>query len=247
MPEQAPLTAEQKKVLQEKLQNLSPEELKQLQQQQCIFCQIVSGKIPSKKIYEDEQALVILDINPAVKGHLLLLPKEHYAIMPQVPEAILSHLFTVSKRLSQLLLRGLKASGTTIFIANGLAAGQRAQHLLVHIIPRKEADHLLEVEEKVVDEETRTTFQASIENRFNELIGLKKQVVPVAEKKPESKMGKSKVVAAEDSPRPKPVPAPVKVPSLSKTPASSGKKKSAVPKPIAQEKVSLDDIASLFK
>ena len=78
-------TEEQRKQWEEKIKNMSPEELQELQRQQCIFCQIISSKIPSKKIYEDSTCLAVLDINPAAKGHLLLLPKEHYAIMPQVP------------------------------------------------------------------------------------------------------------------------------------------------------------------
>ena len=93
------LTPEQQEELQEKLKNMSPEELQEFQKKQCIFCQIIAGKIPSKKIYEDEKCLAVLDINPAAKGHLLLLPKEHYAIMPQIPDKILSHLFLVSKKL----------------------------------------------------------------------------------------------------------------------------------------------------
>src|SRR3989344_9251805 len=132
MPE---MNEEQRKALEEKLKNMSPEELAKLQKQQCIFCQIVANKIPTKKIFEDEKCLAILDINPAAKGHLLLIPKEHYAIMPQVSEELLNHLTTISKKLSQLLLRALKVSGTNIFIANGLAAGQRAQHFLIHVIP----------------------------------------------------------------------------------------------------------------
>ena len=90
MPEE--MTEEQRQALQEKLKNMKPEELAQLQKQQCIFCQIISGKIPAKKIYDDEIAIAILDINPASKGHLLLLPKEHYMIMPQVPDGVLAAL-----------------------------------------------------------------------------------------------------------------------------------------------------------
>jgi len=168
---------EQRKELEEKLKNMSPEELKEFQTQQCIFCQIVSGKIPSKKVYEDEQCIAILDINPAAKGHILLLPKEHYAIMPQMPDKELSHLYSVAKRLSQALLKGLKVSGTNLFVANGLPAGQRAQHFILHIIPRKEGDGLLEVKEKLVDNEMRTKVHDLIETKFNEIMKIKKKAV----------------------------------------------------------------------
>src|SRR3990170_5142515 len=98
---------EQMKALQEKIKNMSPEELKEFQKQQCIFCQIIAGKVQSKRIYEDENVLAVLDINPANPGHVLLLTKEHYSIMPQIPLEVLEHVFLVAKKLSNALLRGI--------------------------------------------------------------------------------------------------------------------------------------------
>ena len=191
------LTPEQQKELQEKLKNMSLEELLEFQKQQCIFCQIISGKIPSKKIYEDDKNIAILDINPAAKGHILLLPKEHYAIMPQIPEKEITNLFLQAKKMSQLILKALKVSGTNIFVANGLAAGQKAQHFMIHIIPRKEDDGILGIEEKLTDEEMRTKVKSLIENKFNELMGVKKEVVEVEEKK-----GKKKKVEEKEEEAP---------------------------------------------
>ncbi len=139
MPEQN-INPEQMKALQEKIKQMSPEELKDFQKQQCVFCQIVAGKIQAKKVYEDEQTLGILDINPANPGHILLLTKEHYSIMPQVPDDELAHVFMVVKSLSNSMLRGIDAQGTNVLVANGVSAGQRAQHFMVHVIPRKEND-----------------------------------------------------------------------------------------------------------
>ena len=133
-------TEKQMKEFQEKMKDMSPEEINELQKQQCVFCQIIDGKVASKKIYEDKKCLAILDINPANPGHLVLMPKEHYPLMPLIPEDILRHMFMVSKALSQVMLTSLGAEGTDIFIANGSAAGQRAQHFMLHIIPRKTAD-----------------------------------------------------------------------------------------------------------
>ena len=134
------ISPEQLKVLQEKIKNMSPEELKEFQKKQCIFCQIVSGRIQAKKIYEDENVVSILDINPANPGHILLLTKEHYSIMPQIPDDDIAHIFMIAKSLSNSMLRSIDAHGTNIIVANGIAAGQRAQHFMVHIIPRKEND-----------------------------------------------------------------------------------------------------------
>ncbi|MCK5107697.1 MAG: HIT domain-containing protein [Nanoarchaeota archaeon] len=128
--------------MQEKIKNMSPEELKEFQKQQCIFCHIVSGKVPSKKIYEDNKCIAILDINPANIGHILLLPKEHYMIMPQVPDEIMAHLAIISKQLSNTCLKAFQCQGTNIFVANGLVAGQKAQHFMIHVIPRFDGDDL---------------------------------------------------------------------------------------------------------
>lgn len=134
------ISPEELKALQEKIKQMSPEELKEFQKKQCIFCQIVAGKIQSRKVFEDEKAVAILDINPANPGHVLLLTKEHYSIMPQLPDDEVSHVFMVAKALSNSMLRGIEVHGTNIIVANGIAAGQRAQHFMVHVIPRKEND-----------------------------------------------------------------------------------------------------------
>jgi len=236
MPEQAPLTEEQKKELQEKIKNMSPEQLLQLQKQQCIFCQIVAGKIPSKKVYEDQFCLAVLDINPAAKGHVLILPKEHYAIMPQVPDEPLAYLFSAAKKISQVLLRGLKMSGTNIFIANGLAAGQKSQHFMIHLIPRKEGDKLLDTEEKLVDDDTRKKVKVAVENKLNQVLGIKREIIDVEEKKATAVIPEKKkeVTPKKEKPAPK---EPIK-----ETP----KKEKAEPSRKSED-VSLDDIANLFK
>lgn len=119
---------------------MTPEQMAALAKQQCIFCQIASGKVASRKIYEDDKVIGVLDINPANPGHVLLITKEHYVVMPQIPDDVVAHIGMVAKGISHALLRALKAQGTTIFAANGVAAGQRAQHFMLHIIPRMEND-----------------------------------------------------------------------------------------------------------
>ncbi|MFC1728029.1 HIT family protein [Nanoarchaeota archaeon] len=125
---------------QDDLKDMSPEQIMELQKQQCIFCKIIKGEIPAKKVYEDDICVAILDINPANPGHVLLLPKEHFTIMPQIPEEVIEHLAIISKQLSGAALKSFGAQGTNIFIANGAIAGQRAPHFMIHIIPRKEGD-----------------------------------------------------------------------------------------------------------
>jgi histidine triad (HIT) family protein len=123
---------------------LSLEQQKALeaQKEQCPFCKIIKGEIPSKKVYEDDKILAILDINPATKGHLLVMPKEHYPIMPLIPPETFEHLAIKTKKLSKAVKEGALVFGTNIFIANGAAAGQQSQHFMLHVIPREEGDGL---------------------------------------------------------------------------------------------------------
>lgn len=126
----------------EQLKQMTPEQLQELQKANCIFCHISNGKVQSKKVYEDDICMAVLDINPANPGHILLFPKEHFSILPQVPEDVLARMSKVSKDLSAASLRALKTQGTNIIISNGVAAGQKAPHVLFHIIPRDEKDGL---------------------------------------------------------------------------------------------------------
>lgn len=178
--------------LRKKLESMSPEELKEFQKKQCIFCHIASGKVQSKKIYEDETALAILDINPANPGHVLLFPKEHYMIMPQLPEDALRHIFIITKQLSNTLLRTLDVRGTNIIVANGPAAGQRAQHFMIHIIPRKEGDGLKFVlPSNNYTEEELSSIASNVQKRLNEMIGIKPKDVTAED------ILKPKIVEAE--------------------------------------------------
>lgn len=182
---------EQQKALMEKLKHMSPDELREFQKKQCIFCQIAEGKMQAKKVYEDEKAIGILDINPANIGHILLLPKEHHAIMPQLPEDILGHLGILAKKLSHALLKALKAGGTTIFIANGASAGQRAQHFMIHIIPRQEKDGVgLFIPQRQIREEDLANMKDVLAEKISGGKGAEKK--PQAEKKEKKSPKKEK-------------------------------------------------------
>ena len=179
------ISPEQFKALQEKIKQMTPEELKEFQKKQCVFCQIVAGKIQAKKIYEDDRVLVILDINPANPGHALILTKEHYSIMPQIPDDEISYVFMVVKSLSNTMLRSIDAHGTNVIVANGIAAGQRALHFMVHIIPRKENDGVnFTLPQKTMQQE-------EIEAVGNKIVA-SLTGAPQKEQKPEEKSEKAK-------------------------------------------------------
>jgi len=184
MPEQqAPqqqMSEEQIKALQEKIKQMSPEELKEFQKKQCIFCQIISGKVPSKIIYADEHVLAILDVNPANPGHLLIMPKEHYSIMPQIPDEEIGHIFMITKALSNTTLRALEVQGSNIIVANGVAAGQRAQHFMVHLIPRKENDNIdFQIPQKKISEDDLKKISKLMSESLGSEIEKKDTVTPI--------------------------------------------------------------------
>ncbi|PIY60024.1 hypothetical protein COY95_03990, partial [Candidatus Woesearchaeota archaeon CG_4_10_14_0_8_um_filter_47_5] len=123
---------------------MSPEmtEAIKAQKENCPFCKIVKGEISARKVYEDEVIIAVLDINPATSGHTLVMPKEHYPIMPLIPPEVFRHLFRKVKALSKRMRKSMVALGSTVFIANGGAAGQQSQHFLLHIMPRNPQDGL---------------------------------------------------------------------------------------------------------
>lgn len=129
-------------VSEEDLKNMSPEEIAELQRKQCIFCKIIKGEIPSKKAFEDDKIISILDINPAVKGHLLIMTKEHYPILPVIPLEVATHMFRTTKHLVKALKEAMVINNATVFIANGAIAGQQSPHFLYHLIPREDNDGL---------------------------------------------------------------------------------------------------------
>ena len=108
----------------------------------CIFCKIASGEIPSATLYEDYEFRVILDLNPAAKGHALVLPKEHYANLFEIPEDVLGRAAGVAKKVAAKLREGLHASGLNLLQNNGTSAGQTVFHFHMHLIPRYDNDAL---------------------------------------------------------------------------------------------------------
>lgn len=121
---------------------MSQEEAMAHQKANCIFCKIASGEVPSKKVFEDEKMLAILDINPSVQGHTLVLTKEHYPIMPLIPPDEFSHLFGNTAMLARALMQGMISQRCSVFIANGGVAGQQSPHFLFHMMPREDGDTL---------------------------------------------------------------------------------------------------------
>jgi len=121
---------------------LSPEIKAQLEEQKknCVFCKIISGEIEGKTVYSDDELHMILDIRPAAKGHLLVMPKEHYPIMPLLPPKTFTHLFGMIPQIVDVQKQAMIMTGANICIANGAVAGQQSPHFLYHVIGRDNQD-----------------------------------------------------------------------------------------------------------
>lgn len=108
--------------------------------QNCIFCKILAGDIPSAVIYENEDFKVILDVGPAAKGHMLILPKEHYADILEMPEELTAKAFVLAKQMAAKLEAVLGCDGINVLQNNHEAAGQTVFHFHIHLIPRWKKD-----------------------------------------------------------------------------------------------------------
>lgn len=108
----------------------------------CIFCKIAAGEIPSRKIYEDNDLIAIMDLNPTSKGHSLIIPKEHYTNIYDIDEEIAGKVMKTAKKLATKMTVALNCDGFNLLQNNGETAGQTMFHFHMHLIPRyKDADN----------------------------------------------------------------------------------------------------------
>ncbi|HAB61186.1 MAG TPA: HIT family protein [Lachnospiraceae bacterium] len=109
----------------------------------CIFCKIAAGEIPSYTIYEDDDFKAFMDISPASKGHTILIPKEHADNLFELDETVASKLLPVAARIAKALKAELHCEGLNLLQNNGEIAGQTVFHFHMHIIPRYEVDKVV--------------------------------------------------------------------------------------------------------
>ncbi len=138
-----------------------------MNQEECIFCKIISGDLPSEKVYEDDTVLCILDIRPVNHGHVLILPKNHHLNMLDAEDDLSRHLVKVAKRIGHAVMEATSATGFNMGVNNGASAGQIIFHEHWHVIPRFENDNLSswsrseykEGEKEVVGEQVRSALK----------------------------------------------------------------------------------------
>lgn len=107
----------------------------------CIFCKIANGEIPSRTLYEDEDFRVIMDMAPATKGHSLIMPKSHYKNIYEIADDTAAKVFPLAKKMAALMTEKLGADGFNIVQNNNEVAGQTVFHFHVHLIPRYNDDN----------------------------------------------------------------------------------------------------------
>lgn len=106
----------------------------------CIFCKLANGQIPTTSVYENDKFKVILDTAPAAKGHALVLPKQHYKNLLEADDEVIKDAVIVAKKVGLAMMKGLNCDGINIVQNNNPAAGQTVFHLHIHVIPRFEGD-----------------------------------------------------------------------------------------------------------
>jgi histidine triad (HIT) family protein len=109
----------------------------------CIFCAVIAGEAPAVRVYEDDNYLAILDIRPIVRGHTLVLPKQHTVDLTDTPAETLAGMVTVGQRIAKAARASeLRADGNNIVINDGKAAFQSVFHIHLHVAPRQDGDKL---------------------------------------------------------------------------------------------------------
>lgn len=108
----------------------------------CIFCKIANGEIPSATAYEDSICRVILDVNPANKGHALIIPKEHFDNIYSMDAETAAKIFTIATEVAKAQKAELNPDGLNILQNNGEAAGQTVFHFHMHLVPRYIKDNV---------------------------------------------------------------------------------------------------------
>lgn len=108
----------------------------------CIFCKLANGEIPTNTVYEDDTVRVILDADPAAKGHSLVIPKEHFANVFEIDDDTLGKAMSVAKKVAERQKDALLCDGVNILQNNGEASGQTVFHYHIHVLPRFDGDNV---------------------------------------------------------------------------------------------------------
>ncbi|MGH2656584.1 MAG: HIT family protein [Actinomycetota bacterium] len=110
----------------------------------CIFCSIVSGEAPAVRVYEDEDVLGIMDVHPATRGHVLVIPRKHSIDLSVVRPEDARAVMDAAVKLAGMIRQALRPDGVNLFVASGQAAWQTVFHFHLHVLPRYDGDSLVQ-------------------------------------------------------------------------------------------------------
>ena len=154
---------------------------------ECPVCESITQK--KNLLYEDSSVFVMHAPAPAAAGHCLVIPKEHFPIIEQVPDYIVGDVFKAANTVSQVIFDAVGAHGTNIILENGPAAGQKESHVIVHVVPRAEGDGMpLTWTPQKLSEEEMSTVQLQLQELAKDIgeFEKKEKSKPIeTEKKPE--------------------------------------------------------------
>jgi histidine triad (HIT) family protein len=108
----------------------------------CIFCKVLAGELPGERIYEDDHAVAVMDINPWTRGHAVVIPRKHAANLFEIEDDELAHVAQAAKQVATSMRDNLGCDGVNLLQSNGAVAWQTIFHLHIHVIPRYEDDPL---------------------------------------------------------------------------------------------------------
>jgi diadenosine tetraphosphate (Ap4A) HIT family hydrolase len=132
---------------------------------ECNICKKISSN-GIRKLYEDEQAVIALSDEPVSEGHIWIIPKKHYLIIEQIPDFEVGYLFSLANKVSISLFEALQVQGTNVFVQNGVAAGQKHNHIIINVIPRMPNDGIdLFWQPKQLTEEEMSTIELRIKEQ----------------------------------------------------------------------------------
>lgn len=130
----------------------------------CIFCKLANGDIPTTTLYEDEDFRIIFDGSPATVGHALIIPKSHVTDVLEIPEELQAKAYVLAKKAAAVLVQVFGADGINILQNTGKAAGQTVFHFHIHLIPRYEGDGAM-IQWKPGEQDTQTLESALVKIR----------------------------------------------------------------------------------
>ena len=152
-----------------------------MEEENCIFCKIAGKKIPSKEVYEDSLVMGVLDINPASKGHVIIIPKKHYNNLYEIPQEEFLGYVSVARAVGYAILLALAPNNVELLYTKELTKGTVTPHALIHLLPRYDDDSINHVWQPQKLEESDFT---AIANAIKSAIERVKTTEPVKLEKP---------------------------------------------------------------